>query len=137
MFIKLNLIMVFFVVIKKKIFFLLYGSIIIKSLLNSLLVFCVFVKMNLFLFDSVDKKNWKIEYCFEYRYFVYLYIKILNFFLFLMVWRLNVYCLFYCGGFVRDNDDSILYIYFLLKGEIGLSLVWFGENLEVRVCCVK
>lgn len=110
-----------------------YESNVRKSLLNSLLVFCVFVKLNLFLFDSVDKKNWKIEYCFEYRYFVYLYIKILNFFLFLMVWRLNVYCLFYCGGFVRDNDDSILYIYFLLKGEIGLSLVWFGDEIRKKI----
>lgn len=48
--------MVFSAVTKKKTFFSLHGSITTKSLLNSLLVLCVFVKMNLFLLDSVDKK---------------------------------------------------------------------------------
>lgn len=57
MFIKPNSTMVFSAVTKKKTFFSLHGSITTKSLLNSLLVLCVFVKMNLFLLDSVDKKN--------------------------------------------------------------------------------
>lgn len=131
MFIKPNSTMVFSAVTKKKTFFSLHGSITTKSLLNSLLVLCVFVKMNLFLLDSVDKKNWKTEHCFEYRYFTYLHIKISNFSLFLMAWRLNVHRLFYCGG-VRDNDDSISYTHFLLEGEIGLSSAWFGDEIRKK-----
>lgn len=131
MFIKPNSTMVFSAVTKKKTFFSLHGSITTKSLLNSLLVLCMFVKMNLFLLDSVDKKNWKTEHCFEYRYFAYLHIKISNFSLFLMAWRLNVHRLFYCGG-VRDNDDSISYTHFLLKGEIGLSSAWFGDEIRKK-----
>lgn len=134
MFIKPNstIMMVFSAVTKKKTFFSLHGSITTKSLLNSLLVLCVFVKMNLFLLDSVDKKNWKTEHCFEYRYFAYLHIKISNFSLFLMAWRLNVHRLFYCGGLVRDNDDSISYTHFLLEWEIGLSLAWFGDEIRKK-----
>lgn len=132
MFIKPNSTMDFSAVTKKKTFFSLHGSITTKSLLNSLLVLCVFVKMNLFLLDSVDKKNWKTEHCFEYRYFTYLHIKISNFSLFLMAWRLNVHRLFYCGGLVRDNDDSISYTHFLLKGEIGLSSAWFGDEIRKK-----
>lgn len=47
----------FFSCYKKEDFFSLHESNARKSLLNSLLVLCVFVKMNLFLLDSVDKKN--------------------------------------------------------------------------------
>lgn len=132
MFIKPNSTMVFSAVTKKKTFFSLHGSITTKSLLNSLLVLCMFVKMNLFLLDSVDKKNWKTEHCIEYRYFAYLHIKISNLSLFLMAWRLNVHRLFYCGGLVRDNDDSISCTHFLLKGEIGLSSAWFGDEIRKK-----
>lgn len=142
MFIKPNSTMVFSAVTKKKTFFSLHGSITTKSLLNSFLVLCVFVKMNLFLLDSVDKKNWKTEHCFEYRYFAYLHIKISNFSLFWMAWRLNVHRLFYGGRLVRDNDDSISYTHFLLEGgnrfEFGVIWRWKKEeNLEARACCVK